>query len=250
MGDDRYLEGHTALVTSSSRNLGAAIVRALASAGADVVVVYHESMDAATSLIAELSAGRHKMVFGDTSTDAGIQAMVGVAVNAASGEIDIVINNSGPFSMEPFVELDPSQWDRIWTGNVKAAYLTTKLLAPAMSDWGRIVNISAGSAYIRSHSIYTLSKNAMITLTELLAVELAPTVNVNCVAPGQILESLADAAEFDPTLAERTLDATPLGRFVTRNEVARIVAELCGPRFDAVTGVTLPIDGGWRLRAF
>ena len=249
-GDDLFLEGHTALVTASSRNLGAETVRALALAGADVVVTYRQSGNAAEALIRELPAGQHVAVFGDTSHHQGVESMVSQAIAAASGPIDIVVNNSGPFSMEPFVELPPSEWDRIWTANVKAAYLTSKLLAPGMGDWGRIVNISAGSAFLRSHSIYTLSKAAMITLTELLAIELAPSVTVNCVAPGQIFESAADMEEFDPSFVDRAVEATPLGRLATRREVARIVTELCGPRFDVVTGATIPVDGGWRLRTF
>jgi len=250
MAEERYLEGHTALVTASSRNLGSAIAAALAKAGANVVVTFHQSRDIAEELVAGLPAGQHAAVHGDTSTGDGIRAMVDAAVAAAPGTIDIIINNSGPFSMDPFIDLDPAEWDRVWTANVKAAYLTSGMLVPTMKRWGRIVNVSAGSAYLRNHSIYTLAKDAMITLTEVLAIEVAPDVNVNCVAPGQIAESADDIAEFDPSFVERAIDATPLGRLATRHDVAGIVAELCGPRFDAVTGVTIPIDGGWRMRSF
>lgn len=250
MHDGRYLEGHTALVTASSRNLGASIVTELANAGADVVVTYHESKDAANELVSGLPLGSHSVVFGEMSHDDGIRELLDAAVDAAEGTIDIVVNNSGPFSMDPFVELDPAEWDRIWAANVKAAYLTTRMLVPEMGGWGRIVNVSAGSAYLRNHSIYTLAKDAMITLTELLAVELAPDVTVNCVAPGQLSESAMDVAEYDPTFVDRAIAATPLARLATRADVARIVAALCGPQFDSVTGVTIPIDGGWRLRSF
>lgn len=250
MNGDRFLDGHTALVTASSRNLGASIVSALAARGAGVVITYHGSKSAAEELLARLPEGRHACVSADLSTSDGVIRMVQAAVEAAPGTIDIVVNNSGPFSMVPFLELAPDEWDRIWTANVKAAYLTSKLLIPAMSDWGRVVNLSAGSAYSRAHSIYTLAKDAMITFTEALAVEVAPNVTVNCVAPGQIGESADDMAEFDPTFVERATSATPLGRLVTRDEVAGVVAELCGPRFAAVTGVTIPVDGGWHLPTF
>jgi len=250
MSDDQYLEGHTALVTASSRNLGASIISALAARGADVVVTYQQSRDLAEALIAGLPPGRHVCVPGDLSHTDGIVAMVDAAVEAAPGTIDIVVNNSGPFSMVPFVSLEPVEWDRIWTANVKAAYLTSKMLIPAMDGWGRVVNVSAGSAYLRNHSIYTLAKDALITFTEALAVEVAPTVTVNCVAPGQIAESADDMAAFDPTFVERAIEATPLGRLVSRDEVAGIVVELCGPRFAAVTGVTIPVDGGGHLPTF
>ena len=250
MSGRKYLEGHTALITASSRNLGAATARALAARGAAVVVTYHTSRDLAEALAADLDGSGHAAVRADTSTAAGVHEMIEAAGRAVPGPIDIVVNNSGPFSMDPFVELDPSEWDRIWTANVKAAYLTSRMLVPGMGDWGRIVNVSAGSAYLRNHSIYTLVKDAMITFTEALAVEVAPAVTVNCVAPGQIAESAEDIAEFDPSFVARAIAATPIGRLVTRAEVAEIIAELCGPRFDAVTGVTIPVDGGWRMRSF
>ncbi|MFQ5517852.1 MAG: SDR family oxidoreductase, partial [Acidimicrobiia bacterium] len=83
-----------------------------------------------------------------------------------------------------------------------------------------------------------------------LAVELAPEVAVNCIAPGQIAESAQDVAEFDPTFVERAVGATPAGRRVRRPDVADIIAELCSPRWDMVTGATIPIDGGWRFHRF
>jgi NAD(P)-dependent dehydrogenase (short-subunit alcohol dehydrogenase family) len=113
-----------------------------------------------------------------------------------------------------------------------------------------VVNVSAGSAFLRNHSVYTLAKAALVTFTESLAVELGPEITVNAVAPGQIAESAEDIAEFDPSFVERAVDATPTGRLATRPEVAAVVAELCGPLFDAVSGVTIPIDGGWHLPRF
>ena len=112
------------------------------------------------------------------------------------------------------------------------------------------MNISAGSAYLRNHSIYGLAKNAIIFLTEELALELGPFITVNAVAPGQIEESAADIAEFDSTFVERAIQHTPAGRLVTRKEVAAIVATLCSPGFAMVTGATLPVDGGWRFNRF
>ena len=248
------LAGHTALVTSSSRNLGAEIVRAVAEAGANVVVTYFQSPSCADELLGELSvtSGSHVAVYGDTSTASTTRTMVAAAVESAAGPIDIVVNNSGPFSMTPFTELSDEEWERIWNGNVTSAFLASQLLAPGMrtGGWGRIVNISAGSAYLRNHSIYTLAKEAMITLTESLAVELAPEVTVNCVAPGQIAESADDIAEFDASFVERAIERTPSGRLVTRAEVARIIVGLCSSRFDMVTGVTIPVDGGWRINRF
>jgi NAD(P)-dependent dehydrogenase (short-subunit alcohol dehydrogenase family) len=251
---ENYLEGKTALVTGSSRNLGAAIARELAARGARLVVTYHRSRPAAEALVAEMRnvAGvDHLLVGGDVATGAGARALAEEAVSEAGG-IDVLVNNAGPFSMDPFAKLAMEEWDRILDANLKAAYVCSQVVVPGMrqAGWGRIVNVSAGSAYIRNHSIYTLAKTALVTLTEELALELGPEITVNAIAPGQISESAADIAEVDPTFVERSIHWTPLKRLVTRPEVAAIVAELCGPRFAMVTGATIPIDGGWRLSRF
>jgi NAD(P)-dependent dehydrogenase (short-subunit alcohol dehydrogenase family) len=251
---EEYLKGKTALVTGSSRNLGAAIARELAAQGARLVVAYHESRPAAEALVAELrnvTGVAHLLVGGDVTTGPGARALAEEAISKA-GRIDVLVNNTGPFSMDSFTTLAEDEWDRILDANLKAAYLCSQVVVPGMrqAGWGRIVNVSAGSAYIRNHSIYTLAKAALITLTEELALELGPEITVNAITPGQISESAADIAEFDPTFVERAIEWTPLKRLVTRTEVAAIVAELCGPRFAMVTGVTIPIDGGWRISRF
>ena len=248
------LEGHTALVTSSSRNLGAEIVRVLAASGASIITTYFQSKSAAEDLVDELAdtPGSHSTVHGDTHSATATCLLLEKAIATAPGTIDILVNNSGPFSMTPFTELPVAEWDRIWNGNVTAAFLAAQMLAPQMRSlgWGRIINVSAGSAYLRNHSIYTIAKNAIITLTESMALELAPEITVNCIAPGQIVESANDIAEFDPSFVERAIDRTPAGRLVTRNEVAGLLLAMCLPEFDMVTGATIPIEGGWRINRF
>ena len=248
------LEGHTALVTSSSRNLGAEIVRVLAASGANVITTYFQSKSAAEDLVDELAdtPGTHSAVHGDTRSATATCLLLENAIAAAPGTIDILVNNSGPFSMTPFTDLPVDEWDRIWNGNVTAAFLATQMLAPQMRSlgWGRIINVSAGSAYLRNHSIYTIAKEAMLTLTESMALELAPEITVNCIAPGQIAESADDMAEFDPSFVDRAIDRTPAGRLVTRNEVAGLLLAMCLPEFDMVTGATIPIEGGWRINRF
>jgi NAD(P)-dependent dehydrogenase (short-subunit alcohol dehydrogenase family) len=154
--------------------------------------------------------------------------------------------------MRPFAELDEAEWDEVWDVNVKAAHLATQLVAGGMraAGWGRVILLSAGSAYLRNHSIYGLAKQAITYFAEELAVELAPEITVNAVAPGQIAESAEDIAEHDPDFVARATASTPAGRLVTRPEVAELIAQLCGPAFAMVTGATLPVDGGWRLPRF
>jgi NAD(P)-dependent dehydrogenase (short-subunit alcohol dehydrogenase family) len=253
--NEGILSGRTALVTSSSRNLGAEIARSLAGHGARVAIHSHESRDAAERLVSELErsgAGEHVVLGADSTRMEAVRGLVREAATRLGGRIDILINNTGPFSITPLAELPESEWDRVMDANLKAAYVASQAAAPAMrtSGWGRIVNVGAGSAYLRNHSVYGLAKHAVAILTEELALELGPEVTVNAVAPGQILESAGDVGEVDPTFVERAVERTPLRRLVTRREVAEIVAALCSPLFDGVTGATIPIDGGWRLNRF
>ncbi|MFC7550885.1 SDR family NAD(P)-dependent oxidoreductase [Plantactinospora sp. GCM10030261] len=253
--DGRPLAGRHALVTGASRNLGATIAGVLAAAGADVAITYHESSAAAADLVGHLGAahpGRHLAVRGDLTTTDGTRAAVTEAMTELDGRVDILVNNYGPFSMVPFTQLDHADWQAVWSGNVTAIQLACQLVLPGMNDrrWGRVINVSAGSAYLRNHSIYGLAKAAVLHLTEALALEAAPGVTVNAVAPGQIDESAADVAAIDPTFVERAVARTPAGRLVTRAEVAEVVALLCDPTFAMLTGAVLPLDGGWRFNRF
>lgn len=249
------LAGRRALVTGSSRNLGAEIARALARRGATVVVTYHDSKAEAETLIAGLrdETGRqHHAVQTDLSEPDAVGAMANAAVEALGGTLEILVNNHGPFSMEPFHCIDVGDFARVIDGNLTVAVRAVQHVVPGMraGGWGRIVNLSAGSAYVRNHSVYGLVKDAIGTLTESLAVELGPEITVNAVAPGQIDESAAEINGIDPTFADRARAHTPTGRLVTRPEVAEVVASLCSPPFDMVTGTVLPVDGGWRLNRF
>lgn len=250
---DKSLSGRTALVTGSSRNLGAELAIGLARRGARVVITYRNSVDQANLLLEKLfneNALENVAVQGDLSEISKAENLVSNALDIVQ-KIDILVNNLGPFIIKPFVELSNTEFENFWNSNVGAAFACSKTVSPSMRSqrWGRIVNVSAGSAYIRNHSIYTLAKSALITFTESLAVELGPDITVNAIAPGQILESADEMNSFDPTFNATALAQTPLGRFPTRREVSDIAISFCESSFDIVTGVTIPIDGGWRLRS-
>jgi len=249
------LTGRRALVTGSSRNLGAEVARVLAERGCTVAVTYHSSRAEADALVERLRAdtgGRHVAVHADLSTPAGVAPMVADAVAGLGGHVEVLVNNHGPFSMTPFTELDPQEYAAVMDGNLTATYLAVREVAGGMraGGWGRVVNLSAGSAWLRNHSVYGLAKGALGTLTESLALELGPEITVNAVAPGQIAESAPDVAAIDPTFVDRAIERTPAGRLVTRREVAQVVAMLCTPPFDLLTGAVLPLDGGWRFNRF
>ncbi len=249
------LEGRRALVTGASRNLGPEIAHRLARAGMSVAVNYRTSRSEAEDLVTRLTADggrRHVAVPADMTKSDEVEAAVSRAVAELGGPIDVLVNNTGPYGMTAFTDMNVEEWDQVWDGNAKATYLATRSVVPGMraSGWGRIVNISAVSAFVRNRSIYGLAKAAIGVLTEELALELAPEITVNAVAPGQILESLDDLGEFAANWAEQVTARTPAGRLATRAEVAEIVYLLCTPAFDMVTGSIIPVDGGLRLPRF
>lgn len=249
LGSGPDLRGRIVLVTGASRNLGAEVARLMAERGARVAVNCRRSTAEAADVLASLSGFGHLLAVGDVATEVGVDSIVTDIERSTSAVVDIVVNNAGPFSMTPYLRLDPNEFDAIWDANVRSVYLVAKRVAPGMAakGWGRIVNISAGSAFVRNHSVYSLAKDAVITLTEQLAVELGPAITVNCIAPGQIAESVEEMSAIDPNFVATAVSRTPAGRLVTRSEVGGIVVLLCSPSFDMVTGATIPVDGGARL---
>jgi NAD(P)-dependent dehydrogenase (short-subunit alcohol dehydrogenase family) len=217
-------------------------VRALAQAGAQVAIDYKESAEAARALAEAVQneGGQAEAFFGDAGDLDSLRGLLEAAGQRFSG-LDILVNNVGPYTDAPFVKLAPEAWDWIVNTNVKAAYLAAQAVYPAMQarGWGRIVNISANSAFVRNHSVYGLAKNALLALTEALALEFSPHVTVNAIAPG-----LIDDAEVPEADKQMMLAGTPLRRLVTAPEVAHMVCLLCSPAFDSVTGQTIVMDGG------
>jgi NAD(P)-dependent dehydrogenase (short-subunit alcohol dehydrogenase family) len=244
------LSGKVALVTGAARNLPAVIAQELAAAGA-AVAVHDRFLDEDLCEVARAIArtgSRELAVEGDVCSQDQMRAMV-ARVQGELGTINILVNGVGPFAGGPFLELSEGDWDRVMDANLKAVYLLTQLVAPAMKKvgWGRIINFSAGSADYRSASVYGLAKNALRYLTECLAVELGPSITVNAISPGQIIESAPDVAVYDSTLVARATQHTPTGRLVSRQEVAQMVVLLCSSAFDSITGQTIRMDGGWSI---
>jgi NAD(P)-dependent dehydrogenase (short-subunit alcohol dehydrogenase family) len=247
-GGDRF-DGKVALVTGSSRNLGAAIAKRLGAHGATIAVHYQQDADAAEQVVNDIvDQGGSAASFQADLAASGAASSLVQSVLDQFGRLDILVHAAGPYADIPFTALDEPTWDRTMNVNLRAAYQLAGAAAPAMRDhgWGRIVAISAGSAFIRSHSVYGLAKDALRHLVASLAVELAPEMTVNAIAPGQIVDTpLVD--EIAPGFKQAQLDATPLKRLVTWNELSALVVLLCSQPFAMMTGQTLVIDGGWSL---
>jgi NAD(P)-dependent dehydrogenase (short-subunit alcohol dehydrogenase family) len=254
MSEEPFLAGKTAFVTGASMNLGAVTARTLAKHGATLAINYLGSEPEPVRLLESLRAGGHPAfaIAGDLAVAGDARRVADQALTALGGRIDILVNNAGPFNADPFAALAASEWDRIMNVNLKAAYLMTQAAVPGMqaAGWGRIVNMAAGSAFIRNHGVYGLAKGAVILLTKALALELGPAITVNAIAPGQIIESGPDISAIDPTFIDRATAHTPAGRLVTRQEIANLIVWLCSPAADLITGHTIPVDGGWRFNRF
>ena len=252
----KLLAGKSALITGAYRNLGALTAETLAEYGANIVINDLDQPELSHYGEEVLERVRaHKVeaaaVPADLSRGSEVRRLCSKALELF-GRIDIIVNNAGPFNMDPYTGLKEEMWDLVMNVNLKAVYLITRELAPGMKSggWGRVINMSAGSAFIRNHGVYTLAKNAVITITESLALELGPEITVNAIAPGQIQESLPDIHKIDPTFGDRYLKRVPAKRLVTRKEVANMIAMICTPLFDAVNGVAIRMDGGSEIPRF
>lgn len=237
------LRGKVCLITGASRTLGATIARALAANGAQVAVNYHQSAADADALCAELTTTGVKAIAiqADVTDPTQVERLI-TATETPLGAIDILVNNIGPYVDTPFLDLSLADFDRILAGNVRATFLLTQTVGRLMKGRGsgNIINIAATDIFHRSHSIYGLAKQGVVHLTEAMALELAPEVRLNALAPDLIADNEEMSAEF----TARSIGGTPMQRLVTRAEVAQMVCLLCTPAFAMMTGQTLVLDGG------
>jgi 3-oxoacyl-[acyl-carrier protein] reductase len=243
------LAGRVALVTGGSGDVGAAVGRALAAAGADVALSYVGNTDGATKTVDAVQASGRKAlaVQLDQRDPASIDAAVRRVVKRF-GRVDILVNNAAWNVGIPFKDLDAltaDVWDRVLETNLRGPFLLARALAPRLREHGcgRIVNIaSIGGLYPMSSSIaYSASKAGLIHLTRCLAVALAPDVTVNCVAPG-LIEGTRMAKRLPPEVADAARAQVVLGRTASITDIAEQVLAFC--HAETITGQVMVIDGG------
>ncbi len=255
------LAGQVAIVTGGASGIGAAVARRFAEEGArQVIVGLPDEEQRAASLTEELGRERTVFVPGDVTAPETAARAVEIAVQRYGG-LDVLVNNAGiDYSGVHVLDSDPEFSRRVMEVNFLGALLMLQAAARAMtaspaaregSPAGAIVNLAsrAGVVGVRSMAVYGASKAALISLTRSAALELAPTVRVNAVAPGAtetpMMRTWIDEHE-DPAAFEAALTATvPLGRLARPSEIADAVLFLASREASDVTGVVLPVDGGY-----
>ncbi len=235
------------LITGGARRIGAAIARGVHAAGARVVLHCHRSRAEAEALATRLNAARAGScaVVQGNLLDADGPARIIDAAAAAFGRLDALVNNASSFYATPLGSIGEREWNDLVGTNLRAPLLLAQAAAPALrAARGAIVNLVDIHAErpLPNFIVYSVAKAGLAGLTRALAVELAPEVRVNGVAPGAILWP-DDGRHFDPAERERITGQTPLGRIGTPEDVAGAVKYLL---FDApfVTGQLLAVDGG------
>lgn len=239
------LTGKTALVTGAARRVGATIVRKLHAAGANVVLHYRSSGEAADALARELNETRPDSVVqveANLLELAELQMLPGIATSNF-GTLDILVNNASSFYPTPIGDLTEIDWDDLIGTNVKAPLFLSQAASAALRiSNGLIVNIADihGMQPLSRHPVYSIAKAGVIMLTRTLARELGPSVRVNAVAPGPVMWP---EDGMDRELQSRIVDKTALKRPGSPDDVARAVL-FFATEAPYVTGQILAVDGG------
>ena len=256
------LKGKNAVVTGSTSGIGLAIARGLAAQGVNVMINglgSAEDNEATRQAIETDFAVKALFSPANMLKPEQIVAMITEAEQTL-GSVDILVNNAGIQFVSPIEDFPNDKWDAIIAINLTSAFHTIKAVTPGMKQrgWGRIINTASEHALVASpyKSAYVAAKHAIAGLTKTAALELAEFgTTVNAIATGYVWTPLVEQQVADPAKArgiteeqvmqDVLLKAQPTKKFVTVEEVAAVAVFLCGNPAASITGITLPVDGGW-----
>ena len=256
------LSGKVAVITGSTSGIGLGIARAMAEAGAAVVLNSRKASAESDALVKELGAlngGKTIFVGADMSVPADIQALIDGAAKAL-GSVDILVNNAGVQHVAPIDEFPLDKWDQVLATNLSSAFHSTRAALPHMKarKWGRVINISSAHGLIASpfKSAYVAAKHGMIGLTKVTAMEVAQQgITANAICPGYVYTPLVEKQIDDQAKAhgiprERVIKEVllvnqPNREFATVEQIGALAVFLSSDAASTTTGTAIPVDGGW-----
>lgn len=261
------LAGKRALVTGSVQGIGLAVAETLARQGAAIVLhglASPEDLQRARAAVAEAGAPQVQALTHNLRDAAQVEAMMDAAF--AEGPIDILVNNAGIQHTAPLADMPRVKWDDIIAINLSAAFDTMRLALPQMAlrGYGRVVNIASVHGLVASvnKAPYVAAKFGLVGMSRVAALEYASSgsrgsggVTVNCICPGwtetAIIQPQIDARARalglprEDAIRDLLREKQPSGRTSLPSEIARVVTWLCEPAAHNLTGVAIPVDGGW-----
>ncbi|MFT8533611.1 SDR family oxidoreductase [Bifidobacterium aquikefiri] len=251
--DSFSLRGRVVVITGGASGLGQFYTQAVSKVGADIVVVsstqhgWDETREAVES-----HGGKVLFIQRDITETSAAEAIVRQSLDEF-GHIDVLINNAGMQRRHELVDFPDEDWNKVIYLNLNALYRLSHETAKVMIEQGhgKIVNIGSMQSYRAGKFIfpYTASKHGVIGLTKAYADALAPhNIQVNALAPGYINTPMTKALQEDPVRSVEIHDHIPAGHWGEPSELMGAMVFLCSAASDYVTGVTLPVDGGYLLR--
>jgi 3-hydroxybutyrate dehydrogenase len=258
----RLPAGKVSLVTGSTSGIGLGIARALAAAGSEIVLNGFGKPEEVADVQAKIASDFNVRVSyspADMSRPDAIRAMIEKTLQS-SGRLDILVNNAGIQHVAPLQDFPPEKWDAILAINLSSAFHTTRLALPSMirNKWGRIVNIASAHGLVASpyKSAYVAAKHGIVGLTKVTALETAEQgITCNAICPGYVYTPLVEAQiesqakahgiPREQVIRDVLLAQQPNKRFATVEELGALTVFLASDAAASITGVALPVDGGW-----
>ena len=256
------LAGKVSLVTGSTSGIGLGIARALAAAGSEIVLNGFGKPEEVADVRAKIASDFKVRVSyspADMSKPAAIREMIENTLKS-SGRLDILVNNAGIQHVAPLQDFPPEKWDAILAIDLSSAFHTTRLALPSMlaNKWGRIINIASAHGLVASpfKSAYVAAKHGIVGLTKVTALETAEQgITCNAICPGYVYTPLVEAQidgqakahniPREKVIRDVLLAQQPNKRFATVEELGALSVFLASDAAASITGIALPIDGGW-----
>jgi 3-oxoacyl-[acyl-carrier protein] reductase len=247
----RLLDGKVAVVSGASKGIGRGLAIGLAQHGAAVAVNFKNDREGAEETAAAIreAGGAAAVIGADVSIPSEAARLVGNAAEKL-GRIDVLVNNAGRSRFNWALEISPEDFEDVVGTNLRGAFFASQAAAKHMkeSGGGSIVNVSSCAATLTTlyHSIYTMSKAGLEGLTKQLALELAPTIRVNAIAPAAT--AVERSLQYDPNFEQTWGAVNPMGRVAQPEDLVGPVVFLASDLARFVTGDVLHVDGGWTVQ--